>query len=182
MTQLNLTTLDLVAAGPPSSLFERLTLDLRPAAKILAQQIAASETSLAVLAFLHCYPHTALTACDLAQQIDRPLADVAPVLAGWVAAGLITDETAGGTSFSRLTGDAQRRRDLEEVLAWQELWLAQALGIAQAIGVPFLPLRSPVAAVLPASAVEYCQLGHTAAWTGEDTVPAFDLSGLQGGA
>jgi hypothetical protein len=54
MIQLNVATLDLVAAGPPSALFERLTQGLRPAVKILAQQMAASETSLAALAFLRC--------------------------------------------------------------------------------------------------------------------------------
>jgi hypothetical protein len=180
MISLSMTTLDVVAAGPPSDLFERLTRGLRPAVKILAQQIAVSETNLAALAFLRCYPHTALTACDLARQIDRPLADVAPALAGWVAAGLIDDATAGGTSFYRLTADTQRLRDLDEVLAWQERWLDQALGIAQAIGVPFIALRSPVAAVLPEAAVQHCQLGHARA--GEDAPPMFDLVAVQGGA
>jgi hypothetical protein len=180
MIQLNVTTLDLVAAGPPSALFERLTQGLRPAVKILAQQMAASETSLAALAFLRCYPYTALTACDLGRQIDRPLAEVAPTLAGWVAAGMITEERAGGTSFYRLTADAARLRDLDAVLAWREMWLDQALGIARAIGLPFIPLRSPVAGVLPETAVQHCQLGHAAG--GADAAPLFDLTAGQGGA
>jgi hypothetical protein len=160
MIQLDATTLDLVATAPPSDLFDRLTRDLRPAVKRLARQIAASETNLAVLAFLRCYPYTALTAHDLARQIDRPYLEAAPALAGWVAAGLVEDATAGDITFYRLTTDAARLRDLEDVLAWQARWLDQALGIAQAIGVPMLPLRSPVAAVLPETAVAHCQLGH----------------------
>jgi hypothetical protein len=160
MIELNATTLDLVAAAPPSDLFARLTRDLRPAVQRLARQIAASEANLAVLAFLRCYPYTALTADDLASQIDRPFAEVGPALAGWVAAGLVEDATAGGITFYRLTTDAGRLRDLDEVLAWQARWLDQALGIAQAIGVPILPLRAPVAAVLPETAVAHCQLGH----------------------
>jgi hypothetical protein len=143
MIQLNPAVLDRVAAPPGLSLFERLAIDLQPAARILAQQIAQSQTGFAVLAFLHCYPRTALTAGDLAARIARPPADVTVALTNWVVAGLIEGVTAGDMIFYRLARDSDRLCDLEEVFAWQEFWMIEALSIAQAVGVPLADRPTP---------------------------------------
>jgi hypothetical protein len=88
---------------------------------------------------LRRYPRRALTAGDIAALIARPPADVSAVLTNWVGAGLIEDVLAGDLHFYRLTYDRSRLRDLDEVFAWQDFWLGQARGIAQAVGVPLPP-------------------------------------------
>ncbi len=147
MIQLNPTIMDLVAAPPRSSLFERLTVDLRPTARILAQQIVRSPTGFAVLAFLHRYPRQALTASDIAALIARPSVDVTVMLTNWMVAGLVEGVTAGDLHFYRLARDPDRLGDLEEVFAWQEFWMTQALSIAQVVGVPLTV--GPAAGVYP---------------------------------
>jgi hypothetical protein len=139
MIQRNSTAVDLVAVAPESRLFERLTLDLQPAAKILAQQIARSPTGFAILAFLRRYPHRALTAGDIAALTAQPPADVTAMLNNWVVAGLIEDVTAGDLRFYRLTHDPSRLCELEEVFAWQAFWMSQVRSIAQAVGVSLPP-------------------------------------------
>ena len=145
--QMNPTIMDRVAAPAGSSLFERLTADLRPSARILAQQIVRSPTGFAVLALLRRCPRRALMAGDLAALIARPPADVTAVLTNWMVAGLIEGMTAGDLQFYRLTRDPDRLCDLEEVFAWQEFWVTQALSIAQAVGLP-LAVR-PAAGLYP---------------------------------
>lgn len=121
-------------SAPPEFWFEQLTADLRPAVKLLARQLVASAPGRAVLTFLHNTPHTALTAADLAWQIDQPVAAVTTVLAAGVDAGWIEGVAAGDLRFYRLTHDPNCLRDLAEVFAWQAYWMNQARGIAQAVG------------------------------------------------
>jgi hypothetical protein len=165
MLQLNPTPLERLAP-PPAPLVERLPAGLRPTGQRLARRIVASETAFAVGAFLRCYPRMTIGAGDLARQIARPVGDVAAVLADWTVAGLLEGQAVGGIPFYHLTRDSACLRDLDEVLAWQEFWVSQALGIAEAVGVPLRPLASPAAALLPATTVQNCHLAHAVA-TGE---------------
>jgi hypothetical protein len=156
MTQLNPGDLEWIALPPATDMFERLAAGLRPQVKRLARDIATSQTKLALAAFLGCHDQRAFSAQEIELQVGRLPGAVNPALRDWVDMGLIVCERDGNSALYRLTADPQQRRDLEDAVAWQDFWLAQAWAIARAAGGCLLRPQTPESGVLPAATVRQC--------------------------
>ena len=158
MTQLNPGDLEWIALPPATDMFERLATGLRPQVKRLARDIATSQTKLAIATFLRCHDQRTFSAQEIALQVGRLPTAVNPALDDWVGEELIVRGMEGNIPVYHLTADQQRRGDLEDAVAWQDFWLAQAWAIARAAGGCLLRPQTPDSGVLPAATVRQCLL------------------------
>ncbi|MFQ5595823.1 MAG: hypothetical protein ACE5HA_16880 [Anaerolineae bacterium] len=122
-------------SAPPT---EDLLRDLSPDVAALTARLLKASVERDLLTYLGANRQVAMTAADLAGQVERTAGEVFSALGNLERLGLVHRQPACDLTFYRLTDDERWLTRLDKFIAWRTDWLARARRLEQLVGSPGL--------------------------------------------